>query len=49
MEVFFTVEAPSMLDTAVTMKIELPGVLGMIASALKGRLEEAGQLLLTKK
>ena len=37
------------LDTAVTMEIELPGVLGMIASGLKGRLQKAGQLLLTRK
>jgi hypothetical protein len=31
------------------MEIELPGVLGMIASGLKGRLQKVGQLLLTKK
>jgi len=37
------------LDAAVAMEIVLPGVLGMIASALKGRLHKAGQLLLTKK
>jgi hypothetical protein len=37
------------LDGAVTMEIELPGVLGMIASGLKGRLQKAGRLLLTKK
>ena len=37
------------LDTVVTMEIELPGVLGMISGGLKGRLEKAGQLLLTKK
>jgi hypothetical protein len=37
------------LDTAVTMELELPGVLGMIASALKDRLQKAGRLLLTKK
>ena len=36
-------------DTAVTMRIELPGVLGLLAGALKGRLRKAGQLLLTKK
>lgn len=41
--------AVTVLDAAVTIKIELPGVLGMIASGLKGRLEKAGQLLLTKK
>jgi hypothetical protein len=37
------------LDTAVAMEIELPGVLGMLAGALKDRLQKAGQLLLTKK
>jgi Putative polyhydroxyalkanoic acid system protein (PHA_gran_rgn) len=37
------------LDVAVTMEIELPGVLGLIASGLKGRLQKAGQLLLTRK
>jgi hypothetical protein len=37
------------LDAAVTMEIELPGVLGVIASGLKGRLQKAGRLLLTKK
>jgi hypothetical protein len=37
------------LDAAVTMEIELPGVLGVIASGLKGRLQRMGQLLLTKK
>jgi hypothetical protein len=36
-------------DATVTMEIELPGVLGMIASGLKSRLQKAGQLLLTKK
>ena len=36
------------LDAAVTMEIELPGVLGMIASGLKDRLQKVGQLLLTK-
>ena len=36
-------------DAAVTMEIQLPGVLGLIASGLKGRLQKAGQLLLTKK
>jgi hypothetical protein len=40
----------TVLDAAVTMEIELPGVLGMIAGGLKGRMEKlAGQLLLTKK
>ena len=37
------------LDASVLMEIELPGVLGMIASGLKDRLEKVGQLLLTKK
>jgi hypothetical protein len=37
------------LDASVTMQIELPGVLGMIAGGLKGKLQKAGQLLLTKK
>ena len=37
------------LDAAVVMSIELPGVLGLIAGALEGRIEKAGQLLLTKK
>ncbi len=37
------------LDTAVTMQIELPGLLGMIASGLKERLQKAGTLLLTRK
>jgi hypothetical protein len=39
----------NVLDAAVTMEIELPGVLGMIASGLKGRLQKAGQLLLRKQ
>jgi hypothetical protein len=37
------------LDAAVTIEIELPGVLGLIASGLKGRLQKVGQLLLTRK
>ena len=37
------------LDTAVTMEIELPGVLGLLAGGLKDRLQKAGLLLLTKK
>ena len=37
------------LDAAVRIEIELPGVLGMIAGGLKDRLQKAGQLLLTKK
>ena len=36
-------------DAAVTMEIELPGVLGLLAGGLKGRLRKAGTLLLTKK
>ena len=39
----------NVLDAEVTMEIQLPGVLGMIASALKGRLQRAGQVLLTRK
>ena len=34
------------LDDAVKMQIELPGMLGLIAGALKNRLQSAGQLLL---
>jgi len=37
------------LDAEVTIMIELPGVLGLIASGFKRRLERAGQLLLTKR
>ena len=37
------------LETTVTMEIELPGLLGMIASGLKDRLQKAGTLLLTRK
>jgi Putative polyhydroxyalkanoic acid system protein (PHA_gran_rgn) len=37
------------LDTEVTMEIELPGVLGMVARGLKDRLQKMGQLLLTKE
>jgi hypothetical protein len=36
-------------DAAVTMEIQLPGVLGLIASGFKSRLQTAGQLLLTKR
>ena len=36
-------------DAVVTMVIELPGVLGLIANGLKDRLQKAGQLLLTKE
>ncbi|MGJ7506574.1 polyhydroxyalkanoic acid system family protein [Variovorax sp. GT1P44] len=37
------------LDAAVTMEIEVPGVLGVIARGLKGKLQKMGQLLLTKE
>ncbi|MFL6699822.1 MAG: polyhydroxyalkanoic acid system family protein [Vitreoscilla sp.] len=37
------------LDAAVTFELELPGILGMVASGLKGRLQKAGQLLLTSR
>ena len=36
-------------DAAVTMEFHLPGVLGLIASGFKSRLQKAGQLLLEKK
>lgn len=39
----------SVLDTVVTMEIELPGVLGIVASGLKDRLQKGGQLLLKKE
>lgn len=39
----------NVLDAAVTMELELPGILGVIANGLKGRIQTAGQLLLTKK
>ena len=37
------------LDAAVTIEIQVRGVLGMAASGLKDRLQNMGQLLLTKK
>ena len=37
------------LDATVTMEIELPSVLRLIASGLKERLQKMGLLLLTKK
>ena len=37
------------LDAAVTMELELPGVLGLLAGGLKGRIQQAGKLLLTRK
>jgi hypothetical protein len=36
----------TVLDDAVTLEIDLPGILGLIAGGLKGRLQKAGQLLL---
>ncbi len=39
----------NVLATEVRMEIVLPGVLGIIASGLKNRLQTVGQLLLTKK
>jgi hypothetical protein len=36
-------------DAAVTIEIELPGVLGMVATGLKDRLQKVGHLLLTKE
>ena len=39
----------TILDAAVLMEIELPGALGLIAGALRNRLQKAGQRLLTKK
>lgn len=36
-------------DSSVKMDIQLPALLGMLAGGLKGRLQKAGQLLLTKK
>jgi len=41
--------AVQVLDAEVTMEIELPGLLGLIANGLKDRLRKAGQLLLTRK
>ena len=35
-------------DASVLMEIELPGILGVVASSLKDRLRKAGQLLLTR-
>jgi hypothetical protein len=37
------------LDALVAMEIQLPGVLGLVASGLKERLKNAGQLLLRKE
>jgi hypothetical protein len=41
--------AVTVLDSSVTIEIELPGMLGLIAGSLKDRLRKAGQLLLTTK
>jgi hypothetical protein len=38
----------TVLDTVVTMEIQLPGVLGVLANKLKERLQKTGQLLLKK-
>ena len=37
------------LDASVTMELGLTGLLGMLAGGFKGRIEQAGRLLLTKK
>jgi hypothetical protein len=37
------------LDSAVTMRIELPGLLGMLAGRLQDRLQKAATLVLTQK
>src|SRR5881394_894551 len=37
------------IDAAVTIEIDLPGVLGLIAGGLKDRLQKMGQRLLTKE
>ncbi|MDN8616107.1 polyhydroxyalkanoic acid system family protein [Variovorax ginsengisoli] len=37
------------MDATVTMEIELPGILRVIASGLTNRLQKMGQLLLTRK
>ena len=39
----------TVFDAMVTMEIQLPGLLGMIAGGFKKKLEKAGQLLLTKR
>jgi hypothetical protein len=38
----------SVFDAKVTVEIEMPGLLGIIAGGLKDRLQKVGQLLLTK-
>lgn len=37
------------LDASITIEIELPGVLGLIASGLRGRLLKQGQKLLARR
>ena len=37
------------LDDSVNIEVLLPGVLGLIAGKIKGRLREQGQILLEKK
>jgi hypothetical protein len=39
----------TVLDDRVDMQIDLPGMLGMIAGRLRGGMQKAGQLLLTRK
>lgn len=41
--------AVDVMDTSVTLTIELPGILGALAGALKTRLQREAQLLLTRK
>jgi putative polyhydroxyalkanoate system protein len=41
--------AIQVMDAAVTISIDLPGVLGMLAGGIRKRLQKAGQLLLTRK
>ena len=36
-------------ENALTIEIQLPGMLGMVAEGVKDRLRKAGQLLLAKK
>jgi hypothetical protein len=41
--------AVTVFENAVTIEIELPGLLGVIANAFRQHLQKAGQLLLTRK